>query len=107
MTLETAWRALGKDPVELMASMRSLPDLDSRLSAAEAACEEAKKLARGLMRKNHPDVNPGDSGAAGRFREAQEALDCVRWHTGELREAVKAAKDAPPRPSKSLIVIKV
>lgn len=106
ISLEAAWKVLGKDSGELVSSMRQLPDLDSRLAAAEAACEEAKRLARGLMRKNHPDVNPGDPGAAARFREAQEALECVRWHTEELREAVKAVKEAPPRPSKSLIVIK-
>jgi hypothetical protein len=106
MTLDAAWRVLGKDPNELVSSMRKLPDLDARLLAAEAACEDAKRLAKGVMGKNHPDVNPGDPGAAVRFREAQDALESIRWHTQELREAVEATKNAPPRPSKSLIVIK-
>lgn len=38
-----------------------------------ATAEEIKKAYRGLARKYHPDVNPGDSSAEEKFKEIQEA----------------------------------
>jgi DnaJ-class molecular chaperone len=38
---------------------------------------EIKKAYRRLARKHHPDVNPGDQQAEGRFKEVQEAYDIL------------------------------
>lgn len=43
----------------------------------DASADQIKKAYRGLARKNHPDVNPGDKAAEARFKEAQEAYDVL------------------------------
>jgi curved DNA-binding protein len=45
--------------------------------ARDAAPEDIKKAYRSLVRKFHPDVNPGDKTAEGRFKEVQEAYDVL------------------------------
>lgn len=43
----------------------------------DASPEAIKKAYRGLARKHHPDVNPGDKKAEARFKEAQQAYDVL------------------------------
>src|SRR3954467_15382307 len=45
--------------------------------ARDATPEQIKKAYRGLARKYHPDVNPGDKTAEGKFKEAQQAYDIL------------------------------
>jgi DnaJ-class molecular chaperone len=45
--------------------------------ARDAAPEAIKKAYRALARKYHPDVNPGDKAAEGRFKEVQQAYDIL------------------------------
>jgi DnaJ-class molecular chaperone len=45
--------------------------------ARDAAPEAIKKAYRGLARKYHPDVNPGDKSAESKFKEVQEAYDVL------------------------------
>jgi len=45
--------------------------------ARDATPEAIKKAYRGLARKNHPDVNPGDKKAEARFKEVQHAYDIL------------------------------
>lgn len=105
--MEDAWAILGKDSRILVAAIKSLPNLESRMEALKARLEEAKKLARTGMAKNHPDQNPGDISARTRFKAYQDALESVTWHTERTCEAMKDALENPsPLPvSKRLIVI--
>jgi curved DNA-binding protein len=62
-----------------------------------ATADEIKKSYRKLARKYHPDLNPGDSDAAAKFRDVQEAYEVLsdeekrnrydrlgaNWKTGE------------------------
>jgi DnaJ-class molecular chaperone len=43
----------------------------------DASADEIKKAFRKLARKHHPDVNPGDKSAEGKFKEAQRAYDIL------------------------------
>ncbi len=43
----------------------------------DATPEEIKKAVRQLARDTHPDANPGDPGAEGRFREIAEAYEVL------------------------------
>lgn len=45
--------------------------------ARDATPEQIKKAYRTLARKHHPDVNPGDKSAEGKFKEAQSAYDVL------------------------------
>ncbi len=45
--------------------------------AREATPEAIKKAYRGLARKYHPDVNPGDKTAESKFKEVQQAYDIL------------------------------
>jgi curved DNA-binding protein len=43
----------------------------------DASADQIKKAYRGLARKYHPDVNPGDKSAESKFKEAQKAYDVL------------------------------
>jgi curved DNA-binding protein len=43
----------------------------------DATPEQIKKAYRGLARRHHPDVNPGDKTAEVKFKEAQQAYDVL------------------------------
>jgi curved DNA-binding protein len=43
----------------------------------DATADQVKKAYRGLARKYHPDVNPGDKAAESKFKEAQKAYDVL------------------------------
>lgn len=43
----------------------------------EASADEIKKAYRKLVRKHHPDVNPGDKAAEAKFKETQQAYDVL------------------------------
>lgn len=45
--------------------------------AKTASDKEIKQAYRKLARKHHPDVNPGDRSAEGRFKEATEAYEVL------------------------------
>ena len=44
----------------------------------DASADEVKTAFRGLARKHHPDVNPGDPSAEGRFQAINEAYEVLR-----------------------------
>src|SRR3990172_1039003 len=43
----------------------------------DASQKEIKAAYRRLARKHHPDVNPGDAGAEGRFKEINRAFEVL------------------------------
>jgi DnaJ-class molecular chaperone len=72
----------------------------------DASDDDVKKAYRKLARKFHPDLNPGDKAAEGRFKELQEAYDVLSNaedrklydQYGENWRAVKAGAGVPPPP---------
>src|SRR3954470_2836564 len=61
-----------------MASATSKNDYYERLGVPRSADgDEIRKSYRRLARKYHPDLNPGDKAAEGRFKELQEAYDVL------------------------------
>jgi curved DNA-binding protein len=53
-------------------------DYYSTLGVAKTATDkEIKQAYRKLARKHHPDVNPGDKSAEGRFKDLSEAYEVL------------------------------
>src|ERR1700704_1909839 len=69
-----------------------------------ASDDEIKKAYRKLVRKFHPDLNPGDETAEEQFKQLQEAYDVLSEaenrrlydQYGENWRAVKAGAGVPP-----------
>lgn len=85
MPLGEAWTTLGEDPKEVVREIQSLSGHEARVEAAERALAVAERVGKSLLGAHHPDRNPGDPGAARRFRRVGEALESIRHHTAELR----------------------
>ncbi|HKP82075.1 MAG TPA: J domain-containing protein [Pyrinomonadaceae bacterium] len=74
----------------------------------DALDDDVKKAYRKLARKFHPDLNPGDKAAEGRFKKLQEAYEVLSDaenrklydQYGENWRAVKAGAGAPPPPGR-------
>ena len=66
----------------------------------DAAHEEAKAAYRRLAMRHHPDRNPGDPGAADRFRQVADAWKAIASEARDARADRKpedATPKAPPR----------
>src|SRR5215213_10012737 len=61
-----------------------------------ASQDEIKKAYRKLVRRYHPDKNPGDAGAESRFKEVQSAYDVLS--DPEKRKAYDRFGSANGRP---------
>src|SRR5207248_7989264 len=69
-----------RTPAPPVRSVTTMPDRDyyEILGVSRDATADAiKKAYRGLARKHHPDVNPGDKKAEAKFKEAQQAYDIL------------------------------
>lgn len=75
--------------------------------ARDATPDAIKKAYRGLARKFHPDVNPGDKTAESRFKEVQQAYDVLSDQEKRARydqfghAAFDGMAAAAPRPGAS------
>jgi hypothetical protein len=84
MPLKVAWRVLGRDLAEIMNDLVKIKDPKARAKAIVALLENAKKTSKSLMAEHHPDKKPDDSTTASRFKEVNEALSCIEWHTNDI-----------------------
>lgn len=71
--------------------------------ARTAKADEIKKAYRKLSRQHHPDLNPGNSEAEGKFKAVQEAYDVLsddkkRQRYDQLGEHWKAGAEFQPPP---------
>lgn len=101
MDVSEAWMALGEDPNAVVAELMSHPDIPSRIRAAEAALARAERIGKALLSAHHPDKNPGDQAAAGRFRRVMAALAAIRYHTEELK---KRAAEVPEKKGPTIVI---
>jgi hypothetical protein len=85
MDLHQAWGVLGKDSQIVVASLKQAEGLEARIKATEKALEWAKKLAKDLRFKCHPDKNPGDAAAERKFKAIGVALQVIEEHTEEFK----------------------
>lgn len=101
-----AWVLLGEDPGRVAATLKSAP-LATRGEVAGRLLERARKSAKALMVKNHPDRNPGDAGAQSRFVAVQRALASIEEHTADFQKklAAKLLEDEHTRAKKVRIEI--
>lgn len=98
MTVSEAWLALGEDPNEIFNSIKSCPNAEKKVLAAEAALVRAERLAKVLMAAHHPDKNPGDISAEKRFKRVASAIESIRFNTKEMKEKASKVRDEPKEP---------
>jgi hypothetical protein len=79
-----AWRTLEIDPDGVFGRIASRPRAE-RADAAEVELEVARRRARELMIKYHPDRNQGDSAAEAKFKNIQAAIQLLVDSTQEFR----------------------
>jgi len=81
ISIHEAWRRLGKDANLIMTEVSKLPRAE-RSSALEKLASEAKRLARPLLAKHHPDIG----GNASEFRNIQDSVTAITNHTNKFKE---------------------
>lgn len=96
--LHEAWSILGKD-INIIAKGITGLVREEQVLAISALSEEAKRLARPLLVKHHPDLG----GDIDEFKRVQGALAAVIYHSEKFKEKVaeisqKAAETASRRP---------
>lgn len=89
MTVWDAWKLLGRNP-QIIAGMLQESSLQNKAQVADDALDMARKLAKKLMAKNHPDVNP-DPNAADKFKQIQDALAIIEVNTEDFKLKVDQA----------------
>lgn len=80
MPLPQAWGVLGEDFKGLLTRIKAHEDTKERIDATDRAFQNAKKIARKLMGKHHPDRG----GDQHKFLEVQKAIESIEYHTEEL-----------------------
>lgn len=78
MSLDRAWRLLGQDSSEIYSRILDKPK-GERVEALRCEYLYAKKYAKVLMAKHHPDRG----GDPTKFRLIHEALSVIEFHTNE------------------------
>ena len=89
MTVWEAWKLLGKDPQVIMGILQGSPSPQGKAQVAKDILEIARKLAKKLMAKNHPDLNQDDPTAINRFKQIQAAISTIEINTEEFQHKVK------------------
>jgi hypothetical protein len=87
MDAQEAWRVLGKDPAVIFGRLASLPR-SSRVAAARQDLEDAKKVAKSLMKDLHPDK--GNDGKL--FVRVNEAIMSIEAHVEDFAKKVEEAE---------------
>jgi hypothetical protein len=90
MTVWDAWKLLGRDP-QIIAGMLQESSLQNKAQIADDTLDTARKLAKKLMAKSHPDVNPDDPNAADKFKQIQDALSVIEVNTEDFKNKVGQA----------------
>jgi hypothetical protein len=93
MALQKAWATLGRDAHFMMSEVAKLPRSE-RVDTLRGFANDARKLAKELSAKNHPDVG----GDPEKFRSIQSALASIEYHTQEFeRKYAENARKAEER----------
>lgn len=106
MNIVEAWEAVGGSAEAVFDRARRAGDTAARAAVLRASVEEARRLARTMMARHHPDKNPGDAGAASRFVRVQEALRLIEHETAEFeRKAANRAEEQERRRNRDGLII--
>ena len=86
MPLNEAWSMLGKNPVQIYAYLSTFTNLQERIEAIDRLLEQAKKTARMLLAQFHPDKNPDNIAALEKFKNINQAIGSIEFHTEEFKK---------------------
>ena len=102
LDIPSSWKKLGFDFVAVMSELSSLPRKE-RVPRAREMLESAKKKARSLMGKHHPDRGGNEA----EFRAVAEALRTIEDATDEFEKKMsRFVSDAEVAASKKVFIVK-
>jgi thiamine biosynthesis lipoprotein ApbE len=102
LDIPSAWRKLGFDFVSIMSELASLPRKE-RVSRAREMLDSAKKKARSLMGKYHPDRG----GDEAEFRAVADALQTIEDATDDFEKKMsRFVSDSETAASKKVFIVK-
>lgn len=102
MTLGEAWAVLGRNAGEVLSELKSHPKA-KRIELARDMLAEAKKTAKHLMAKHHPDKG----GDPSKFIAVQKAVSILEFHTAEFESRMTEAIKRLEEKNRDRVVIKI
>jgi len=104
-TIGQAWEVLGRDARQIMRIIMNYPSLDERVKVADKILIRARKIAKKLSAKYHPDVNPSNHDAEQKFKNVQLAIKSIEYHTERFKAKVAQIQLENEQSSKTVIVV--
>lgn len=102
MTLGEAWAILGKNAGELLSELKSHPKA-KRIDLARTMLQDAKRDAKKLLAKHHPDRG----GDPSKFIAIQKAIAVVEHHTAEFESRMTEALKRIEEKNRDRVIIKI
>jgi hypothetical protein len=104
LQIDKAWAILGKDSKIIINHVIKYP-FNDRVRVMDGILIQARKIAKALSAKNHPDVS-NDVDAELRFKEIQLAIRSIEYHTERFKEKARSVLlEKENSPSRTVIVI--
>lgn len=105
LSVDEAWRILGKDAKQIIHIIMNYVSLDERIKVMDEILIRARKIARKLSAQYHPDVNPNDSDAGRKFRDIQSAIRSIEYHTEQFKIKADQIKLERSQTVKTTIIV--
>jgi hypothetical protein len=101
VNIPEAWETLGENWVDVAATL-SGTKVSNRNEAVDQLYTKARKLARVLLAKYHPDTNKAP-GSIKKFHSIQEALRLIETETENFKKKLKMKQSKPEKPVDKIV----
>jgi len=85
LPIDEAWGILGRDSQQIIRFVMGRTSLNDRVDAMDEILVRARKIARKLSARYHPDVNQNNPEAELKFKAIQQAIKSIEHHTEQFK----------------------